>query len=258
MIHLEGVEKRFDDGTLALRGVSLSIAPGELVALVGESGSGKTTTLKTINRLVDPTAGTVRVDGRDVTELDPIALRRSIGMVFQRFALFPHLTVGDNVAVVPRLLGWAERDVAERVDALLELVKLDPAAHRDRSPRELSGGQQQRVGVARALAARPRILLMDEPFGALDPVTRESLGLECRRIHEELGLTTVLVTHDMTEALLLADRIAVMHAGELLQVGTPHALLEAPSHDRVRELVGWPRRQAAQLATLARGAEGAG
>jgi osmoprotectant transport system ATP-binding protein len=250
VIRFEGVGKSFPGGVQVLRGVTLEVSKGELLALVGESGSGKTTMLKCINRLVEPTAGRVMVDGRAHGAVDPVTLRRSVGMVFQRFALFPHMTVGENVAVVPRLLRWAEAKIAKRVDELLDLVGLAASVYRDRSPAELSGGQQQRVGVARGLAARPKILLMDEPFGALDPPTREVLGRECRRLHDDLGLTTVMVTHDMTEALVLADRIAVLHRGELLQAGTPRELIDLPAHDRVAELVGWPRRQAEQLAFL--------
>ncbi len=254
VIRFRGVDLSYASGAQVLKGVSLEVARGELLVLVGESGSGKTTTLKCINRLVAPTAGEVSVDGTDIASVDPVQLRRTIGMVFQRFALFPHMSVGDNVAVVPRLLGWPEPTVAARVDELLDLVGLAPDAYRARSPSALSGGQQQRVGVARALAAKPSILLMDEPFGALDPPTRDVLGRECRRLHDDLGLTTVLVTHDMVEALVLADRIAVMHAGEVLQVGPPSELLASPAHDRVAALLGWPRRQAEQLAALMDGA----
>ena len=256
MIELEAVEKRWGD-SFALRGVSLTVTRGELVALVGHSGSGKTTTLELVNRLTEPTRGTVRVRGRDVADTDPIALRRSIGTVFQRFALFPQMTVAQNVGLVPRLLGWAPGDVSARIDELLALVGLPPDAYRARPPRSLSGGEQQRVGLARALAARPEILLMDEPFGALDPITRDALGGECRRLHEELGLTTLMVTHDMTEALLLGDRVAVMHGGRVLQVGTPAELLSSPADDRVSALLATPRRQLERLGRLAtRSAEG--
>jgi osmoprotectant transport system ATP-binding protein len=249
VIDLEGVEKRWGK-TVALAGVTLSIARGELVVLVGESGSGKTTTLELVNRLAEPTAGTVRVAGRDVASRDPIQLRRSIGTVFQRFALFPHMTVADNVGLVPRLEGWSHADIERRVHQLLELIGLSPDVYAARFPRALSGGQQQRVGLARALAARPEILLMDEPFGALDPVTRDTLSWECRGLHDRLGLTTLMVTHDMTEALLLADRIAVMHAGSILQVGTAEELLREPAHPQVSALLETPRRQIARLGRL--------
>jgi len=252
MIQLIGVSQRYG-AVDALQGVSLTVARGEWVALVGESGSGKTSILKLINALARPSAGRVQVDGQDVARADPIALRRSIGMVFQRFALLPHLTVARNVAVVPELLGWARPAIDARVDELLEQVGLPAAAYRDRMPRALSGGQQQRVGLARALAARPRILLMDEPFGSLDPLTRDALGRQVRALHGALGLTTVMVTHDVTCALLLADRVAVLHQGRLLQVATPEALMRAPADDRVRALIETPRQQASRLAALQAG-----
>ena len=249
MIELESVVKRWGD-SVALDGVSISIAAGEFVALVGESGSGKTTTLELVNRTEEPTSGRVLVSGSDVASVDPIELRRSIGTVFQRFLLFPHLTVFENVGLVPRLSGWQRDRIGARVHELLSLVGLDPATYAERMPRELSGGQQQRVGVARALAARPKILLMDEPFGALDPVTRDALSRECRRLHDELGLTTLLVTHDMTEALLLADRIVVLHRGRVLQVGTADELLRTPADEHVSALLDSPRRQIARLREL--------
>jgi osmoprotectant transport system ATP-binding protein len=251
MIDLQGVRKSFDEGaSWAVDGVELSVAEGELVALLGESGCGKTTTLKTINRLVEPTEGRIEVEGRDNREPDPHELRRRIGYVFQGIGLFPHMTVGANVAVVPRLLGWDEAETRARVDELLELVNMPPDTYRDRSSRELSGGQAQRVGLARALAARPRIMLMDEPFGALDPLTRDELQGEYRRIHDELGLTTVMVTHDMTEALLMADRIAVMAAGHIRRVGTPHELLTDPRDETVQKLLEMPRKQARRVDEL--------
>ena len=179
---------------------------------------------------------------------DPVALRRHMGFVFQAIGLFPHLTVEENVAITPQLLKWPADEISARVDELLELVRLDRRLSRPRFPSELSGGQRQRVGVARALAARPHIMLMDEPFGALDPLTRDDLSADYRAIHESLGLTTILVTHDMTEAFLLADRVAVMRDGVLVQLGTPHELLAAPADDFVRTLVETPRRRAAQLA----------
>ncbi len=275
MIELEGVSKRYrraagaraapvrpagpsgspvsaDGGEgWAVRQVSLRIDGGELVALLGESGSGKTTLLRMVNRLVEPDAGSVRVDGRDVQAVDATSLRRGIGYVIQQAGLFPHLTVGDNVAVVPQLVGWPAAEIAARVDELLALVGLPPAEYRDRFPDELSGGQRQRIGVARALAARPKVLLLDEPFGALDPITRTSLQGELKKIHKELGLTTIMVTHDLVEALTLADRIAVLYRGELRQLGTPQELVSAPADEYVAKLMQMARHQAQELARRA-------
>jgi osmoprotectant transport system ATP-binding protein len=234
VIELLDVGKRFG-ATWAVRHVTLPIADGEFVAVLGESGSGKTTIVKMINRLVEPDEGTVKVDGKDVCAGDPVALRRTIGYVIQAAGLFPHYTVADNVAIVPRLLGWADADIDKRVGELLALVGLPDKG--DRFPDQLSGGQRQRVGVARALAARPRVLLLDEPFGALDPITRVSLQTELRRIHDELKLTSVMVTHDLAEAMKLADRVAVMFRGELRQVGTP-AELKASTDEYVAKLIG--------------------
>ena len=252
MIELADVSKRYDrDGTTwAVRHATLTVAAGELVALLGESGSGKTTLLKMINRLIDPDEGSVRVAGRDVRGEDPVALRRTIGYVIQQAGLLPHVSVADNVAMVPRLLGWARGDIARRVDELLDLVGLPHAVYRARFPDQLSGGQRQRVGVARALAARSRVLLLDEPFGALDPITRVALQAELRRIHRELALTTIIVTHDMVEALTLADRVVVMCAGEVRQIATPSALLAAPADDYVARLIDVVRAQSAQLHAL--------
>jgi osmoprotectant transport system ATP-binding protein len=239
---------RGDERVVAVDDVSLEVSAGEFLAIVGSSGSGKTTLLRLANRLIEADQGRVTVEGDDVRALDPVALRRRIGYVFQHGALFPHVTVTANIGVTPRLLGWPAADIAARVDELLELVRLD-RAHRDRLPRELSGGQQQRVGVARALAARPRIVLMDEPFGALDPLTRDALGDDYRALHNRLALTTVMITHDMTEALLLADRVAVMRSGKLLALGRP-AELSNSSDAYVGELLRTPRRQAERLSAL--------
>jgi osmoprotectant transport system ATP-binding protein len=251
-IELEGVEKRYG-AHVALAGVSLAVRTGEFVALVGASGSGKTTLLKTINRLVEPDAGAVRVGGRDVRAEAAPALRRRIGYVFQEVGLFPHLTVAENVGVTPRLLGWPAPRVAARTAELLALVDL-PAGVADRSPAALSGGQRQRVGVARALAAEPSLVLMDEPFGALDPLTREALGRDYRRLHERLGLTSVMVTHDLAEAVLLADRLVVLDAGRVLAEGAPAELLAAGADPRVRALLEAPRRQAERLQARLSGA----
>jgi osmoprotectant transport system ATP-binding protein len=206
-----------------------------------------------INRLVEPTSGQIRIAGRDIRSLDPVELRRGIGYVFQGIGLFPHLTVFQNIAVVPRLLGWSAKQIGQRVDELLELVHLPVTEFRSRFPRQLSGGQQQRVGFARALAARPEVMLLDEPFGALDPITRDELRTEFLSIRQKLKLTAVMVTHDMTEALLSADRIAVMNAGRLVRLGTPHELLTDPGDTFVANLMSTPKRHAQQLDALSMG-----
>jgi osmoprotectant transport system ATP-binding protein len=250
-IELDNVIKKFGEGQpRALDRVTLAVAPREFIAIVGPSGSGKTTLLRLINRLADPTDGVVRFAGTDVRALDPIRLRRRIGYVFQGVGLFPHMTVAENVAITPRLLGWDRKRCAARVDELLALVRLAPVQYRNRFPRELSGGERQRVGVARAIAAGPDVILMDEPFGALDPITRDAVGQDYRRLHDELGLTTVMITHDMLEAVLLADRIAVLHQGRLIEQGTPHQLMSAAQHEYVRELMQTPRTQATRLRKL--------
>jgi osmoprotectant transport system ATP-binding protein len=248
------VGKSFDGGrgaarVVAVDDVSLQVAEGEFLAIVGGSGSGKTTLLRLANRLIDADFGHITVEGADVRSLDPVQLRRRIGYVFQSGGLFPHMSVADNIGVTPRLLGTPAAEISARVDELLDLVRLDRAQHKDRLPEALSGGQRQRVGVARALAAKPRIVLMDEPFGALDPLTRDALGDDYRALHNKLGLTTVMITHDMTEAILLADRVAVMSGGRLLAEGTPGEL--SASHDPyVGELLRTPRRQAERLGKL--------
>jgi osmoprotectant transport system ATP-binding protein len=251
VIEVERIGKRYGDVTVVDR-LSFSVASGQVLVLLGESGSGKTTTLKMINRLVEPTSGRVLIDGEDTSGLLPWELRRRIGYVFQRVGLFPHLTVGENVTITPRLLGWDSERLRARADELLALVELDPGL-RDRLPDTLSGGQQQRVGVARALAAGPRLMLLDEPFGALDPLIRDRLQESFQRIRHRLELTAVFVTHDVTEALTLGDRVAVMRAGKLLQIGTPAELLQAPAGDYVRDFLTTPLRQAGRFAPLLEG-----
>lgn len=236
-VELRGVGVKYA-GVPAVSDVDLTIEAGEFAVFLGPSGSGKSTLLRTINRLIEPTSGTVAIDGTDVRTLDPVVLRRGIGYVIQAIGLFPHITIAGNIAAVPSLLGWDAKRIAARVDALLALVRLDPARYRDRYPRELSGGEQQRAGVARALAAEPRLLLMDEPFGAVDAIVRASLQHEIRRIHREVGTTIVFVTHDVDEALRLADRIVVIVDGGIAQADTPARMLEAPANETVRSLVG--------------------
>jgi osmoprotectant transport system ATP-binding protein len=238
------VVKRYGD-TRALDRVSLAVRRGEFLAVVGPSGSGKTTLLRMINRLSQPDSGSVLIGGDNIETLDPILLRRRIGYVFQGVGLFPHLTVAENIVITPKLLGWDSVRRAARARELLSLVQLDEG-FANRFPHQLSGGQRQRVGLARALAAKPEIVLMDEPFSALDSITREALGQDCRRLHRELGFTSVLITHDMLEALLLADRIAVMREGRIVADGTPAALM-AHEDPLVHELMETPRRHAQQL-----------
>jgi osmoprotectant transport system ATP-binding protein len=252
-IAVENVSKRFGEAPPVLDGVSLQVRTGEFLAVVGPSGSGKTTLLRLINRLADPSAGTVRIGGVDAAGLDPVTLRRRIGYVFQEVGLFPHMTVAENIAITPRLLGWDKARMAARVDELLGLVRLDKG-YGARFPHQLSGGERQRVGVARALAAGPDMVLMDEPFAALDPLTREALGRDYRGLHDALGLTTLMITHDMVEALELADRIAVLGAGTLIAEGTP-AELFAHDHPYVRQLMQTPRRLAERVGSLLAGKE---
>jgi osmoprotectant transport system ATP-binding protein len=239
-ILLDGVTKSYDaKSTPAVDNITIEIPAGEIVMLVGPSGCGKTTTMKMINRLIEPTSGRILIGDEDVTDRGPDQLRRHIGYVIQGAGLFPHLTVADNIAIVPRLLKWDKKRVAARVDELLDLVNLEPEQYRDRYPRELSGGQQQRVGVARALAADPPVLLMDEPFGAVDPITRQRLQDELLRLQDELRKTIVFVTHDFDEAVKLGDRIAILQQGsEIVQYDTPEQILANPANDFVRSFVG--------------------
>lgn len=244
MIVLSDVSKSYDGGkTFAVQGVSLQVAEGETLVLLGSSGCGKTTTLKMINRLIEPTAGMIEIDGTNVLDRDPIELRRSIGYVFQGIGLFPHMTVRQNVEIVPRLLGWPVERRRRRAWELAELVGLDPDFFADHYPDELSGGQQQRVGVARALAADPAYLLMDEPFGAVDAITRDALQQELLSLKSRLGKTIVFVTHDIFEALTLANRIAVLHDGRLEQVGTKKEVLTRPASPFVQDLFSKPAEQ---------------
>jgi osmoprotectant transport system ATP-binding protein len=250
-ISFDDVSKRYGENAApVLDRVSLDVREREFLAVVGPSGSGKTTLLRLINRLIEPSTGLVRVNGEDVQGADAASLRRRIGYVFQGVGLFPHMTVAENIAITPRLLGWDQARMAARVDELLALVRLDREKHRLRFPAQLSGGEGQRVGLARALAAKPAIMLMDEPFGALDPLTRGALGEDYRALHGELGLTTVMITHDMLEALLLADRIAVIRDGRIVAQGTPQQLMNGAQDGYVRELMAAPRRQAERLRAL--------
>ncbi len=239
MIRLAGVGKTYDDGTVAVHDLDLEVPRGEVMCLVGPSGCGKSTTLKMINRLIEPSRGRIWLDGSDVTEVDPVTLRRGIGYVIQQIGLFPHHTVAVNVATVLSLLGTPKATARERALELMDLVGLDPAVFADRYPHQLSGGQRQRVGVARALAADPPVLLMDEPFGAVDPVVRGRLQEEFRRLQQELHKTVVLVTHDIDEAVTMGDQVAVFATGgRLAQVGTPLEVVARPADDFVADFVG--------------------
>ncbi|MEP7055567.1 MAG: betaine/proline/choline family ABC transporter ATP-binding protein [Actinomycetota bacterium] len=242
MIELEHVTKKYDGGSVAVDDLSLSVDAGELVVFVGPSGCGKTTTMKMVNRLIEPTSGRILIEGRDILAEDPVVVRRGIGYVIQQVGLFPHQTIAQNVATVPRLLGWDKTRIRNRVNELLELVGLPPSSYADRYPHQLSGGQRQRVGVARALGADPPVLLMDEPFGAIDPVTRNRLQQEFLRLQAELRKTVIFVTHDIEEAVLLGDRIAVLREGGVLeQYDTPADVLGRPATPFVASFVGSDR-----------------
>lgn len=242
MIRFEGVSRRFAGAERpAVDGIDLDIAAGTTCVLIGPSGCGKSTTLRMVNRLVELDAGRVLLDGRDVAEVDPVRLRRGIGYVLQGIGLFPHRKVAENVATVPRLLGWTRARIADRVDEMLDLVGLDPNAYRQRRPDELSGGQRQRVGVARALAADPDVLLMDEPFGAVDPVARDRLQEEVGEILRRLKKTVIIVTHDIDEAMRMGDRVVLMREGRIVQADTPDRLLAAPADRFVESFVGEDR-----------------
>ena len=242
MITLDGLSKTFGAGVApAVDGLSLTVQAGEICVLIGPSGCGKTTTMRMINRMVEPDSGRIDVGGRDVTRMDAVELRRSIGYVIQQVGLFPHMTIGENIATVPKLLGWDASRTARRVDELLALVHMVPDQYRDRFPRELSGGQKQRVGVARALAANPPVMLMDEPFGAIDPITRASLQDEFLRILRDLGKTIVFVTHDIDEAIKMGSRIAILRAGKVIQYDTPQRILAHPADSFVEAFIGRDR-----------------
>ncbi len=247
MIVFDSVTKTFDNGHTAVRNLSLEVEDGESVVLLGTSGCGKTTTLKMVNRLIEPTSGRIEVHGSNIMEQDRIALRRQIGFAIQHIGLFPHMTVAENVGVVPRLLKWKDDKIRERTDKMLNMMGLDADEYRDRFPNQLSGGQRQRVGVARALAADPPIVLMDEPFGALDPITREQLQNEFLDLESEIKKTILFVTHDLFEAVKIADRIALIDGGEIQQLASPAELIENPANEFVDQFLGRHRFQLALL-----------
>ncbi len=241
MIEFKNVVKQYDNGFRAVDNLNLTIRDGEICVLIGPSGCGKTTSMRMINRLIDITSGEILIDGQPNTELAPEDLRRQIGYAIQQIGLLPHMTIRDNVAIVPRLLHWDEDRIKQRIDTLLDMVGIDPGIHGDKYPRQLSGGQQQRVGVARALGADPPIMLMDEPFGAVDPITRDILQAEFLQIQEEVGKTIIFVTHDIDEAIKMGDRIALLRDGQLVQYDTPDNLLAHPVNKFARDFVGADR-----------------
>mgnify|MGYP006290675047 CR=1 FL=1 len=241
MIEFDSVTKIYPDQTVAIEDISFEVERGTTTVFVGPSGCGKTTTMTLVNRMQDPTEGTVYYDGTDVQDYDKVDLRRDIGYVIQEIGLFDHMTVGENIATVPELKGWDQDRIDERVDELLELMSLPPETYRDQHPAALSGGQQQRVGVARALAADPNVILMDEPFGALDPITREELQDEFLDIQERIDTTILFVTHDINEALKMGDKIAIFDVGELVQYGTPTEIIREPANNFVEEFIGADR-----------------
>ena len=247
MIVFKNVYKTYPNGLEAVRDLSFEVAEGETLVLLGTSGSGKTTTMKMVNRLIEPTAGSIAIGGRDIMQRNPIELRRDIGYAIQHIGLFPHMTVAENIAVVPKLLKWDEDKISARIDDLLTLVGLEPGEHRERYPAQLSGGQKQRIGVARALAADPPVILMDEPFGALDPITREQLQNEFLDLETEIKKTIIFVTHDVFEAVKMGDRIALMDSGKLQQLATPRELVENPANEFVEQFLGQHRFQLSLL-----------
>lgn len=241
MITFENVTKKFPDGTEALKGVSVTIPTNQLTAIIGPSGCGKTTFMRMINHLEAPTSGEIFIDGEPIAERDEIDLRRSIGYVIQRIGLIPHMTIEQNIALVPELLNWDRQKIHERVDELLRMVELDPVVFKERYPKELSGGQQQRVGVSRALASNPNIILMDEPFSALDPISREQLQERLKALQKEIQKTIVFVTHDMDEALEIADHVIIMRDGQIEQMGSPQSLIREPKNKFVKTFIGEER-----------------
>ncbi len=248
LIQLKNVNKVYEDGFHALKNINLTFEEGKLNVLIGPSGCGKTTTMKLLNRLIDYTDGELTIDGKLISDINPIELRRQMGYVIQSIGLFPHMTIYDNVATVPKLLKWDKQKISQKVEELLKMVDLDPDTYRERYPHELSGGQQQRIGVIRALAAEPKIILMDEPFSALDPISREQLQDELVRLQKEINKTIIFVTHDMDEAIKIADQIILMRDGEVVQKGSPHELLTNPINQFVEDFIGEDRlRQARGL-----------
>jgi osmoprotectant transport system ATP-binding protein len=241
LIRFENVSKVYDDDFYALKSINLEVKEGELLVLIGPSGCGKTTTMKMINKLIDSTSGNIFINNKPIKDQDPVALRRDIGYVIQQIGLFPHMTIAENVALVPRLKKVKPEDYMEKVNELLNMVGLDPDIYASRYPRELSGGQQQRIGVIRALASDPSIILMDEPFSALDPISREQLQEDLVRLQEDIHKTIVFVTHDMDEALKIADRICIMKEGEIIQIDTPEKILRHPKNEFVRSFIGEDR-----------------
>lgn len=244
LIHYEKITKSYLPGINAVADFTLSVAKGELLAIIGPSGCGKTTVLKMLNRLVEPTSGRILLHGEDIRTLDPTALRRSMGYVIQQVGLFPHMTILENITVVPDILGWPAEKQRARAYELLDLIDMNPSEFARRFPYQLSGGQQQRIGVLRALAADPAVILMDEPFGAVDPLTRTKLQQELKTLHTRLKKTILLVTHDIDEAFRLADRVLLMQSGRIVQVGTPTELLDRPATSFVDEYIGGHRMQA--------------
>lgn len=241
MIEFKKVTKSYDKNTLILKNIDFKVKTGEFVVLIGESGCGKTTTMKLINRLIDPSNGIVLIDGEDISKVDPIILRRRIGYVIQKEGLMPHMTIGENIELVPKLLKWEKDKRKSRAFELLQLLNLDPEIYYDKYPHEVSGGQKQRVGIARALATNPDIILMDEPFSALDPITRESIQDEVLKLQKELGKTIIFVTHDMDEAIKLGEKIAFLKDGEILQFGTPDEILKNPASEYIEQFIGKDR-----------------